>query len=185
MYGWQLLPYGCMCAGARPGKRQKHPKLTPRRELPEGGLERPSGATPFPSRQPHKRTVIVMRHSEREDHAGAEVSSPWDPAITEKGVALARQVALERLKALGVTKVVCSPFLRCLQTAEAIRTALGLEEQLVIDNGLAEVFNAQKCYTATEPQVLSAAEVRAPTRPCENGSLDCSSGLQRWKSCES
>jgi len=60
--------------------------------------------------------------------------------LQESGVALARKVATERLRELGVTKVVCSPFLRCLQTAEAIRQALELDDQLVIDNGLAGAF---------------------------------------------
>jgi phosphohistidine phosphatase SixA len=62
--------------------------------------------------------------------------------LQERGTALARKVATERLQELGVTKIVCSPFLRCLQTAEAIRQALQLEEQLVIDNGLAGTFHA-------------------------------------------
>jgi hypothetical protein len=85
LYGWLLLP--CVCTGARPNKRAaSRPKLvtTPRRGGGGGG-----GGTLFGGGvgggmggKACKRTVIVMRHSEREDHAGAEVASPWDPAIT-------------------------------------------------------------------------------------------------------
>lgn len=76
-----------------------------------------------------------MRHSERLDDVDdswiASTDRPWDPPITERG----REIAYEagcRLRAenWGISRIVVSPFLRCVQTAvEVLRALLEVDGQ--------------------------------------------------------
>ena len=66
--------------------------------------------------------MYVIRHGESELNAG--VSKAVDCALTDVGRQQVRALA-KFLAPLGVTHVLSSPYRRCLETAEAIRTAIG------------------------------------------------------------
>lgn len=84
------------------------------------------GETEAPPRMQH---LFVMRHGDRMDDADRNwvltAPRPWDPPLTELGKWRARDVG-RRLRREGwnITRVVCSPFLRCVQTASEAITAL-------------------------------------------------------------
>uniref|UniRef100_A0A1D1XKP8 Putative phosphoglycerate mutase family protein R708 n=1 Tax=Anthurium amnicola TaxID=1678845 RepID=A0A1D1XKP8_9ARAE len=77
------------------------------------------------------QNVVVMRHGDRIDSAEPlwplRADRPWDPPLTEDGKARAWNTG-KKLRAphLGfpIHRVVVSPFLRCLQTAGEVVTAL-------------------------------------------------------------
>lgn len=75
------------------------------------------------------QNVVVMRHGDRIDLAeplwSAHADRPWDPPLTSTGKIRAWTTG-KRLRSIGfpVHRVVVSPFLRCLQTAAEVITAL-------------------------------------------------------------
>ena len=95
--------------------------------------------------------LCVCRHGEREDYAcqkrgiNYQIGNPrgWDPPLTSMGIKQGKALGLglkEHLQRLGAaqpTTVVCSPFLRCVQTAAAAASSLGLN-RIAIEPGLAE-----------------------------------------------
>lgn len=95
--------------------------------------------------------VVIVRHGERMDYADKswlaaqqEAGRPWDPPLTDSGKDQARQCG-RRLKKLPAehnlpvpTRVYCSPFTRCVETAEGIADTCGvgtvcIEDALVED----------------------------------------------------
>jgi hypothetical protein len=67
--------------------------------------------------------VTVMRHAEKLDdvdpHWSACAERPYDAPITDAGCAHAKEVGVQVGKAgADIDVVVCSPFLRCLQTTQ-------------------------------------------------------------------
>lgn len=132
------------------------------------GSPRPSISgleSPFPTSVGVRRqSLIVMRHSERQDDTDpAWVNSadrPWDPPITERGKEIAFEVGRTlRTEAWEITRIVVSPFLRCVQTAAEVIGALAAVQlpgpqdsrkditidssriKVSIDYGLGEVMN--------------------------------------------
>eukprot|EP00897_Mesotaenium_endlicherianum_P005634 jgi/Mesen1/5099/ME000253S04217 len=91
---------------------------------------------PYPPEAPQAlrmQALLVMRHSERLDNAdaawAAAAARPWDPPITERGRGMAFEMGRRiRSEGYGVTRVVCSPFLRCVQTAAEVIRALAAVE---------------------------------------------------------
>ena len=96
--------------------------------------------------------VCLARHGAREDYACKKRGvnwqlendkRPWDPPLTAGGVqqGAALGVGLKahcaRLGLPPVTRVVCSPLLRCIQTAAAAAQQLGVPA-LSLEPGLAE-----------------------------------------------
>nr|QDL88563.1 UBASH3A-like protein isoform X1 [Cymbidium sinense]QDL88592.1 UBASH3A-like protein isoform X1 [Cymbidium goeringii] len=75
------------------------------------------------------QNVVVMRHGDRVDLVEplwlARADRPWDPPLTDVGKIRAWTTG-KRLRAIGfpVHRVIVSPFLRCLQTAAEVITAL-------------------------------------------------------------
>ena len=85
--------------------------------------------------------VVIVRHAERVDYCArgdgrgkewiSSTERPWDTPITRKGVLQARAMGravkrhLGRLQLPGVSRVFCSPLLRCMQTATAAALELG------------------------------------------------------------
>jgi bisphosphoglycerate-dependent phosphoglycerate mutase len=83
------------------------------------------------SSPPHVQHLFVMRHGERLDDADPSwvprTDRPWDPPLTERGKQQAWEVGKRlRTEGWGITRVVVSPFLRCVQTAAQVVTALCL-----------------------------------------------------------
>jgi len=87
-----------------------------------------------------RRAVFIARHGEREDYEWisrgvswqAQASRPWDTPLTkaghQQGAALGNGIA-EHCKTLGlapVTRVISSPLIRCVQTADAAAQQLGV-----------------------------------------------------------
>jgi len=106
---------------------------------------------------PFVQNLFVMRHGERMDNYDPEwiasAPRPWDPPLTDDGKKEARKTG-ERLRTQGwnITRVICSPFLRCIQTAAEVVTALcAVQDQplaidpskvkVSIEYGLCEVMN--------------------------------------------
>lgn len=106
---------------------------------------------------PFVQNLFVMRHGERMDNYDPEwirsAPRPWDPPLTDAGKKEARETG-ERLRTQGwnITRVICSPFLRCIQTAAEVVTALCAVQdhplaidpskvKVSIEYGLCEVMN--------------------------------------------
>lgn len=117
----------------------------------------PSGAFPYPSQR-----VVVLRHGERRDSA-PEAPAESNPPLTEAGVAAVQGTAARLKHYLGEDAarnavLVVSPFLRTLQTAEALqRHGVGAAQAMVIDNTLCEVFGPSRIKTSRAPQLAAPA----------------------------
>ena len=73
--------------------------------------------------------LFVMRHGDRWDDANRSwvhsAPRPWDPPLTDQGKRRARDVGIKlRNEGWNITRVFCSPFLRCAQTASEVVAAL-------------------------------------------------------------
>lgn len=71
------------------------------------------------------QNLFVMRHGERMDDADptwvAKAARPWDPPLTEKGHLQAQEKGKKlRSEGLLVTRILVSPFYRCVQTAAGV-----------------------------------------------------------------
>ncbi|GAX72711.1 hypothetical protein CEUSTIGMA_g167.t1 [Chlamydomonas eustigma] len=93
--------------------------------------------------------VVIMRHAERLDDIDKDWSSarPWDTPLSERGLEEACKVG-ESLKAQGLllTRIYCSPFLRCIQTALRVAQALSDITKVTVCWGLSEaLFRIQDC----------------------------------------
>ena len=88
------------------------------------------------------RSIWITRHGNRQDFVdpdwvnGAEY--PFDPPLSSDGLEQARQTA-RALRGRGIARIVSSPFLRCIQTAEEV--ARELEIPIVLEAGLGEWLN--------------------------------------------
>ena len=70
-------------------------------------------------------SFIFVRHGQSEANANGIIADAHPP-LTEEGIEQARRTA-DEIRGLGITKVVCSPYLRAQQTAETIAGELGIE----------------------------------------------------------
>ncbi|XP_054783239.1 uncharacterized protein LOC129290478 [Prosopis cineraria] len=76
------------------------------------------------------QNVVVMRHGERMDNFeplwASTASRPWDPPLFRDGWIRAQETGRTLRKSLGfpIHRVFVSPFLRCIQTASEVVTAL-------------------------------------------------------------
>lgn len=97
--------------------------------------------------KPFKSAVAIVRHGERVDQIDPAAwfrsdlgrAYPFDCPLTSKGRQMAREVA-EDLQNSGLefALVVCSPYVRCVQTAAEMCQVLGL--QLAVDAELGEIY---------------------------------------------
>ncbi|GJP71901.1 hypothetical protein CLOP_g9584 [Closterium sp. NIES-67] len=78
-----------------------------------------------------RQHVFIMRHAERLDTvdprwAQREPNSrPWDPPLSEWGRYQAYQVGVRlRKEGWGVTRIVCAPYVRCVETAAEVIGAM-------------------------------------------------------------
>lgn len=97
--------------------------------------------------RPFTSAIAIVRHGERLDHKDPQTwfrselaqKYPFDCPLTDNGRVMARSVAEElRQSGLDFALVVCSPYLRCVQTAAEMCEVLDL--QLCIDAELGEIF---------------------------------------------
>ena len=79
-------------------------------------------------------TVVLLRHAsagDRADWTGDDRLRPLDKKGRKQAAAL-----VDSLRALGVRRVLSSPYVRCTQTVEPLAEALGVE--IEVDDRLAE-----------------------------------------------
>ncbi|MEK7153129.1 MAG: histidine phosphatase family protein [Patescibacteria group bacterium] len=70
-------------------------------------------------------SFIFVRHGQSQANADGIIANAYSP-LTEGGIEQARKTAKE-VKALGVTMIACSPYLRAQQSAEIIAGELGID----------------------------------------------------------
>lgn len=68
---------------------------------------------------------IFVRHGQSKANANTEIADSHSP-LTENGIEQARRTGKE-VKDLGISLILCSPFLRAQQTAETIAGEIGLD----------------------------------------------------------
>ncbi len=68
---------------------------------------------------------IFVRHGQSQANADGIIANGTSP-LTDAGIEQARKTGLE-VKDLGITTIVCSPYLRAQQTAEMIAGELGVD----------------------------------------------------------
>lgn len=90
--------------------------------------------------------LYIMRHAEREDRATelqgidwiSTAPRPQDPHLSGRGFEQASNVG-RKLKGAGITKILCSPMIRTVQTADQVAEELGLgPNSICIELGLVE-----------------------------------------------
>lgn len=99
------------------------------------------------------QTVWIARHGNRIDFVNPEwfntAERRYDPYLSPDGLVQAKQLA-RRLVGEGITQIFSSPFLRTVQTAEAIAKTLDLPIKL--DWGLGEWLNPE--WMKESPEIL-------------------------------
>lgn len=120
--------------------------------------------------------VFVVRHAERHDHTDPGWSDkalrPQDTPLSDRGKHQAKRLGkwlYGRLPLHAPTAIFCSPFIRCVQTADAIAAELeGLQRdglhtasatKICIEPGLAEDMTYMAKLKQHEPFVLHAADL--------------------------
>jgi broad specificity phosphatase PhoE len=90
------------------------------------------------------QTVWIARHGNRIDFVNPAwfdtAERPYDPHLSDDGQIQAKQLA-NRLVGEGITQIIVSPFLRTIQTANAVAEKLDLP--LKLDWGLGEWLNPE------------------------------------------
>lgn len=102
--------------------------------------------------------LIVLRHGERADAVKSENWKdpvyPYDPPLTVLGHEQAKEAAIRihsSLSSAEKVRVVCSPFLRCIQTATHVADELNISKIEIIPqicdmlNEHAHIFSDVKC----------------------------------------
>ncbi|MEB3886115.1 histidine phosphatase family protein [Lyngbya sp. CCY1209] len=106
------------------------------------------------------QTVWIARHGNRIDFVNPEwfntAERRYDPHLSPDGRVQARQLA-DRLAGENITHIFASPFLRTVETADAVAEVLDLPLQL--DWGLAEWLNPE--WMSEMPETLSVEHLSA------------------------
>jgi broad specificity phosphatase PhoE len=108
----------------------------------------------YPKYTPMSQTVWIARHANRIDFVNPEwfntAERRYDPHLSDDGMVQAQQLA-NRLKGEKITHIFASPFLRTVQTANAVAEVLDLPIKL--ETGLSEWLNPE--WMTEEPERLS------------------------------
>ena len=108
-------------------------------------------------REEHDRVIWIVRHGARLDFEdpgwSAAAPRPHDPPLSPQGLREAEQIS-QRLSAESVSHIFSSPFLRTLQTADALARELLLP--IKVEKGLAEWLNRE--WFPAPPEILSTEE---------------------------
>ncbi|KAJ2688156.1 hypothetical protein IWW39_002425 [Coemansia spiralis] len=117
-------------------------------------------------------TCYIVRHGERIDHIddtwAAASATPYDPPLTRDGWAQAREAGsmIRNLEPQADSEylVLVSPFLRCVQTAQAIHEGFhrgdGPQWRVALEPGLSEVINENYFHSAGNVPTGIVAERR-------------------------
>ena len=104
------------------------------------------------------QTVWIARHGNRLDFVNPAwfntAKRPYDPPLSDDGVIQAQELG-QRLTSESIAHIFVSPFLRTVQTADAIAQALDLP--LKLEAGLSEWLNPQ--WMKEPPETLSLEEL--------------------------
>ncbi|NET01445.1 MAG: histidine phosphatase family protein [Sphaerospermopsis sp. SIO1G2] len=104
--------------------------------------------------------IWIARHANRLDFVNPDwfltAEKRYDPPLSEDGFIQAEQLA-QRFKPEKIKHIFASPFLRTVQTANAVAEALDLEVKL--ETGLSEWLNPE--WMTEEPERLSTPELKA------------------------
>lgn len=117
----------------------------------------------------HYQNVVVMRHGDRMDNFEplwvSTAARPWDPPLVEAGKKRAYATGLKLRTHLGfpIHRVFVSPFLRCVQTASEVVSALcALDDnpnaidpskvKVSIEYGLCEMLNKEAIRSESAPK---------------------------------
>ncbi|BAZ83391.1 histidine phosphatase family protein [Sphaerospermopsis kisseleviana CS-549] len=104
--------------------------------------------------------IWIARHANRLDFVNPDwfltAEKRYDPPLSDDGMIQAQQLA-KRLKGEKIKHIFASPFLRTVQTANAVAEALELEIRL--ETGLSEWLNP--AWMTEEPERLSTPELKA------------------------
>ncbi|MBD2299262.1 histidine phosphatase family protein [Nostoc sp. FACHB-87] len=103
--------------------------------------------------------VWIARHANRLDFVNPDwfltAERRYDPPLSDDGFVQAKQLA-QRLKSEKITHIFASPFLRTVQTANAVAEALDLSIKL--ETGLSEWLNPE--WMTEEPERLSTLALK-------------------------
>ncbi|MBD2594395.1 histidine phosphatase family protein [Nostoc spongiaeforme FACHB-130] len=103
--------------------------------------------------------VWIARHANRLDFVNPDwfltAERRYDPPLSDDGFVQAKQLA-QRLKSEKITHIFASPFLRTVQTANAVAETLDLSIKL--ETGLSEWLNPE--WMTEEPERLSALTLK-------------------------
>ncbi|WP_353931141.1 histidine phosphatase family protein [Okeanomitos corallinicola TIOX110] len=104
--------------------------------------------------------IWIARHANRLDFVNPDwfltAEKRYDPPLSDDGFIQAQQLA-QRLKTENIKHIFASPFLRTVQTANAVAEALDLDIRL--ETGLSEWLNPE--WMTDEPERLSTPELKA------------------------
>jgi broad specificity phosphatase PhoE len=105
------------------------------------------------------QTIWIARHANRQDFVNPEwfltAERRYDPPLSEDGFVQAQQLA-QRLQGEKIHHIFASPFLRTVQTANAVAEMLDLSIKL--ETGLSEWLNP--VWMAEEPKKLSISALK-------------------------
>lgn len=121
-----------------------------------------------------KQSLFVMRHGERMDNYDPQWADsaprPWDPPLTDEGKLQAWRTG-QKLRREGgnITRVFCSPFLRCVQTAaEVVRALCATDDHANASSSKDVVIDPSKVKVSIEIglcEVMNSIAIRTPRIP--------------------
>lgn len=105
------------------------------------------------------RRIWLARHGNRYDFVRPDwfttAARPYDPPLSREGFVQARELA-DRLQREPIAHIFCSPYLRAVQTAAPIATALGLP--LHLEAGWGEWLNP--AWMQASPRLMAIADLQ-------------------------
>ncbi|XP_042055994.1 uncharacterized protein LOC121800490 [Salvia splendens] len=132
------------------------------------GLSDGDGSSQF------RQNVVVMRHGDRLDNVAplwsASAPRPWDPPLADDGHlrAYAAGDKLNKHLSFPIHRVFVSPFLRCLQTASGVVSALCAVDNKSDDPNNAVAINPSKIKVSMEYglcEMMNSLAIRPKVAP--------------------
>ncbi|XP_052118598.1 uncharacterized protein LOC107495110 isoform X3 [Arachis duranensis] len=143
------------------------------------------------------QNVVVMRHADRLDNFdpcwASTAARPWDPPLFEAGRLRAFQTGRSLRDTLGypIHRVFVSPFLRCVQTASEVVSALSTvdaaEVKVSVEYGLCEMMNKMAFRNGVAPNDgnwgfnITQLEAMFPTGTLSSNAERVDKELPQWE----